>query len=278
MPMKRLYLIIVVLSVFISFSSAMAAPSARLWERWDAHSQSSTKTIDHSDWGQILSRNVHRDPDGINRFAYSSISDRDRNDLKDYLKNLSTVSISQYNRKQQLAYWINLYNAITVDKVISEYPVESIRDISSGFFSSGPWSLKLVKVENEELTLDDIEHRILRPIWKDARIHYAVNCASIGCPNLQKTAFTAENTEALMEQGARDYINHPRGVRVTNGELEVSSIYIWFQDDFGGNDAGVIEHIRQYASNPLKQALKGITSIDDDFYNWKINSLRETDP
>lgn len=271
--MKRVYIITLTLSILTFFSSAMAAPSAKLWKKWDTHTPGSLETIDHSIWGQILNRNVDLGADGVNRFAYSSISDNDRKDLRQYLKDLSTVSISQYNRDEQRAYWINLYNALTVDKVLSEYPVDSIRDISSGLFSSGPWSLKLIEVEGEKLSLDDIEHRILRPIWKDPRIHYAVNCASIGCPNLQKKAFTGDNTEALLEQGAHDYINHPRGVRVVNGDLEVSSIYKWFEDDFGGNDAGVIEHIKQYASDGLKQSLQGIASIDDDFYNWKINSL-----
>ena len=84
------------------------------------------------------------------------------------------------------------------------------------------------------MSLDDIEHRILRPIWRDPRIHYAVNCASIGCPDLFPEAITAANADAYLTRGARDYINDPRGAVVTGGRLTVSSIYKWFREDFGG--------------------------------------------
>ena len=120
--------------------------------------------------------------------------------MKGYLKNLQSLPISSYNRVEQKAYWINLYNGLTVDLVLSRLPLESIRDvnISPGLFVRGPWGAKLLTVEEERLSLDDIEHRILRPIWKDNRVHYAVNCASLGCPNLQPDAFTSANTEALL--------------------------------------------------------------------------------
>jgi Protein of unknown function, DUF547 len=158
------------------------------------------------------------------------VAPEDRKALKSYLENLQSLQISQYNRAEQKAYWINLNNALTVEVVLSRYPVESIRDIgiSPGLFSRGPWDAKLLTVEGEKLSLNDIEHRILRPIWRDARVHYAVNCASLGCPNLQPAAFTTDNTENLLERGAKEYVNHPRGVAVRNQKLRVSSIYVWF--------------------------------------------------
>ena len=123
--------------------------------------------------------------------------------------------------------------------MLSHFPLASIGDIniSPGLFVRGPWGAKILTVEGEKLSLDDIEHRILRPIWKDNRVHYALNCASLGCPNLQPTAYTSENSEALLDNGARDFINHPRGVSIQKGKLQVSSIYVWFQEDFG-RDAG----------------------------------------
>ena len=93
------------------------------------------------------------------------------------------------------------------------YPVDSIRDISSGFFSPGPWKKELLNVEGQSLTLNDIEHRILRPIWQDPRIHYAVNCASLGCPNLPVIAFSEDNTDAMLDRAAQQFINHPRGLQ-----------------------------------------------------------------
>ena len=109
-------------------------------------------------------------------------------------------------------------------------------------FSDGPWGRALIEVEGEALSLDDIEHRILRPIWRDARIHYAVSCASIGCPNLQRTAFTDTNADELMAAAAHAYINHSRGVRIDGGRLIVSKIYSWFREDFGATDAAAVAH------------------------------------
>ena len=155
------------------------APKSELWERWTAHSPSSGATIDHGEWGAFLANNLVSQTDDINRIAYAKVSEADRKRLHSYLSALSAVPISDFSRHEQRAYWINLYNALTVDVVLEHYPVDSIRDISisPGFFVTGPWKKKLIRVEDEELSLDDIEHRILRPIWQDPRIHYAVNCA-----------------------------------------------------------------------------------------------------
>jgi Protein of unknown function, DUF547 len=102
---------------------------------------------------------------------------------------LQTVAISAYHQQEQQAFWINLYNARTVSAVLAHYPVASLRDIRlSGLFSTGPWHAKLVTIEGEKVSLDDIEHRIVRPLWKDNRLHDALNCASLGCPNLAPVA------------------------------------------------------------------------------------------
>ena len=255
-------------------SSAWAAPKSKLWERWATHNSESQTNIDHSTWSTVLSRHVVPSSDGINRFAYDKLANSplDKKLLRDYLQNMAQIEISQYNRDQQLAYWINLYNAITIAVVIEAFPVESIRDISDGLFSSGPWDRELMQVEGEMLSLNDIEHRILRPIWQDPRIHYAVNCASIGCPNLQAEAFTAENVEVKLHSAAIEFINHPRGASVVKGKLQVSSIYDWFEADFGGSEVGVIEHLRQYADADLKAALNQIDDIDNDSYDWNLNA------
>ena len=174
-----------------------------------------------------------------------------------------------------MAYWINLYNALTVKVVLSAYPVESIRDIdiSPGLLSDGPWDKKLVEIGGEAVSLNDIEHRILRPIWRDPRIHYAVNCASISCPNLQKKAFTAKSAERMLDAAARAYINDRRGVRREDERVVVSSIYAWFTDDFGGDVAGVIAHLKQYANPELILILEAATELEDA-YDWTLNNAR----
>ncbi len=257
---------------FASFE-ALFAPSATVWDRWTAHDPQSTAIIDHSAWDRLLGRYVIAGGDGINRFAYGRVTADDRAALSAYIGALAATPVSHHNRPQQRAYWINLYNALTVRTVLDHYPVDSIRDVdtSPGVFADGPWDADAITIEGEAVTLNDIEHRILRPIWRDPRIHYALNCASIGCPNLRTVAYTGINTDALLDKGASEYVNHPRGARVAGDELTVSSIYVWFQEDFGGADGSVIAHLRRFASPALAARLAAIRSISDHEYDWALN-------
>ena len=274
-PVKKFSaLLCAAILIFASATSALAAPQAELWARWTIHDADSTASIDHAAWDSFLQKYVS-ERDGVNLLDYAAAGD-DRQALQAYLSSLGAIEIGKFNRNEQRAFWINLYNALTIETILAHYPVASIRDvdISPGFLSNGPWGKKMFAVEKEMLSLDDIEHRILRPIWKDARIHYAVNCASIGCPNLARRAFTAGNAEELLETGARDYVNHPRGAAIIGGELQVSSIYKWFSADFGGDDAGIIMHLKKYATSSLREQLGSISSIADDGYDWSLNDKR----
>ena len=250
------------------------APASKLWPRWQSHAPNSPAVVDHTDWDFILQRYVDTGhPSGINRFKYSSVSPEDRQTLKEYLRNLQDVAVSGLNRKEQKAYWINLYNALTVDVILDHYPVTSIRDIdiSPGLFSNGPWDAKLLQIENEKVSLNDIEHRILRPIWQDNRIHYAVNCASLGCPNILPRAFTAQNLDMLLERAAREFINHPRGVSFARNRMQVSSIYFWFRQDFGDSETGIISHLEIYLAPENLQKLKSAQPKMSHQYDWDLN-------
>ncbi|MBI2383730.1 MAG: DUF547 domain-containing protein [Gammaproteobacteria bacterium] len=255
--------------------AALAAPKAELWERWAA-SGIGKVGIDHSAWSEWLGRHVEPGADGINRVAYGAVDQAERAALAAYLRRMQGIAIGGFARAEQRAYWINLYNAATVGVVLDHYPVASILkiDISPGLFARGPWGKKLLTVEGEKISLDDIEHRILRPIWRDPRTHYAVNCASLGCPNLAPRAYTSGNMEEMLDAGARAYVNHPRGVAVRDGKLQVSSIYVWFKADFGGGDAGVVEHLRRYAEPALARQLEGVSRIAADAYDWSLNDAR----
>ena len=251
-----------------------AAQNAELIPMWDASDESNTATIDHAPWQEILDRYLRTDdPSGIHRFDYGALkaSADDRQKLGGYLKSLATLDPRSFAKAEQMAYWINLYNALTVFVIVPRYPVDSIKDIKSGLIDFGPWNLELIPVQGEKLTLNNIEHGILRPIWRDPRIHYAVNCASIGCPNLAPEAYRSDNLERLLEQGATEYINHPRGAQVTDGELLISSIYDWFKADFGGTDEGVFAHLAQYARPELAAQLDNFDSFDD-YYDWSLNA------
>ena len=233
-------------------------------------------TVDHGAWDRLLRTYVKPSADGINRVDYAAFKSGGHAALKSYIVTLEAVDPATLDRNGQIAFLVNLYNAKTVDIVLDKYPVKSIKDISLGggllaSVTGGPWKAPVVTVKGEKLSLDDIEHGILRPVFKDPRIHYAINCASLGCPNLQAEAFAPGRLDEQLDAAARAYINHPRGARVAKGALYVSSIYNWFKADFGGNDAGVISHLRKFASPELAAALKPIASIAGHDYDWTLN-------
>lgn len=270
-PRSLRFALLLSLSFLLPAAALQAAPQAELWPRWEAHNPDSTEVVDHSDWGAILDHYlVTGHASGVNRFRYADVSAADRETLRSYIESLEATAVSQLNRDEQYAYWFNFYNALTVELIIDNYPVDSIRDIG-GLFSGGPFDRKLATLEGEEISLNDIEHRILRPIWKDPRIHYGVNCASIGCPNLLPEPFTGESVDRQLQQAAGEYINHPRGVSVGRRRLTLSSIYDWFQVDFGGDIEGVLAHLRDHAGQKLQQELRSSPDNVKFEYDWSLN-------
>lgn len=263
--------LILLILLLTSATASQAAPSADLWPRWQAHDAASTLTVDHSAWNEILQRYVTRSGNGGRVFHYDMVSDGDRAKLDRYIEDLSGTSVSRLNRPEQKAFWINLYNALTVQLVLKHYPVETIRDIGGSLFRRGPWRDEIIRVEGVDLHLDDIEHRILRPIWQNPLIHYAVNCAAMGCPDLRPVAFTAANLDELMTEGARDFINHSKGLRVDGGKLQVSRIYKWFGEDFGATEADLITHLKKYATPETLEMITTTTSVSYQSYDWSLN-------
>lgn len=229
----------------------------------------------------LLKRYVQGHADGVNRVDYArwKASVADVKAVKAYVAAVSALPLSKLPRNEAFAAWANLYNAITLSVVLDRYPVASIRDIKSdglldpkAYF--GPWRTKRVAVEGRLLSLDDIEHEIMRPTFKDPRVHYAVNCASIGCPSLPAKAWSEATLDADLDQAARAFINHRRGVEVlADGGLRVSSIYKWFAEDFGGEDAKVIAHLRKYAAPGLAAQLANAKGIAADQYSWALNEV-----
>ena len=258
------------LVVIILFSLIRSSDAADLSIFHRPAPQISSTVLDHSAWSVLLANYIEPN-EGLNLFRYGEVSIADLDVLETYLQSLESVVVTDLTADQQFAYWVNLYNALTVWVILDHYPIDSIRDISFGLLSSGPWKEELVTVQDVELSLDNIEHDILRPKFADSRIHYAVNCASIGCPNLQPVAFTAATIESLLEDAARQYINHSRGVTIEDDELIVSSIYDWYEEDFGGSEAGVISHLAKYAVDDLKRQLREFEEIDDYEYDWSLN-------
>lgn len=274
MPSRRVLLAALTATpLLVAVRPATAAPEASLWPRWQRHDPASTRRVDHAGWAAFLDRYVRPQPDGLNLVAYREVGTADRAALADYVQGLAGTPVSSLARGEQMAFWTNLYNALTVKIVLDHFPVRSIRDIdiSPGLFADGPWGARLITVEGEPISLEDIEHRILRPIWRDPRIHYAVNCASMGCPNLAREPYLADRLDAQLDAAGFAFVNHPRAVRIDRGKLFVSSIYHWFMDDFGGDGRAVIKHLCAYAAPPLAKVLQRFERFDSHSYDWSLN-------
>lgn len=241
-------------------------------ETFSTSDESSTLEVDNADWTQILNKYVSLDPSGINRFHYAAVTVSDHAQLKKYISNLEKIDPLELNALEQQAYWINFYNALTVNVVLDHYPVRSIRDIKSGIFTPGPWDRILATVNNHPLTLNNIEHDILRAIWHDPRVHYVVNCASLGCPNIAKMPYTGFNLDKQLDEAARAFINHPRAVSVRGGRITLSKIYTWYNEDFGdGSERAILDHIARYADPKLKSQLVQASDVDAYQYDWHLN-------
>lgn len=245
---------------------------AELIPFWNDREVTSRMKVDHSRWQEIL--NAYLDdqhPSGINRFNYAAVTVNDRRKLNAYLSYLQALEPRQYNGEEQKAYWVNLYNATAVSLVLNDdRNLRSIRQIRAGVFTPGPWSRKELNVVSQDISLDDIKNGILRPIWNDPRIHYVLNSASLGCPNLLKTAFDGSNIEALLNTAASNYINHARAVNVSSGQLTLSQMYDWYNADFGASYVEMIGHISQYADAELAESLKAPLRVSYN-YDWSLN-------
>ena len=235
-------------------------------------------------WNALLKKHVRWLPDGkqsqVNYKGFAA----DRAALKEVLAVLSAVpraTFDGWNKPQQMAFLINAYNAFTVELILTKYPeLKSIKDLGSLFQS--PWKKKFFTLLGEERHLDWIEHEQLRPIYKEPRVHAAVNCASIGCPALRDEAFVAPRLEAQLEDGMRRFLGDHTRNRVTNGKLEVSEIFKWFSDDFEKGHQGFkrvedvfARYAEQLSDTPAEQADLRARKLPVGFldYDWSLNDV-----
>lgn len=196
---------------------------------------------DYAAWDALLNKHVRWLPDGRqSRVDYAGLK-RDRPALQKVLEGFSAVTRAQFDgwsKAQQMAFLINAYNAFTIELVLGRYPdLKSIKDLGSVFQS--PWKRKFFTLLGEERHLDWIEHEQLRPRYQEPRIHTAIVCASIGCPALRDEAFTASRLDAQLEDGMRRFLSDRTRNRYREGELQVSSIFKWFREDFEQGHGGL---------------------------------------
>lgn len=217
----------------------------------------------HDQWDKLLQTHVNQDGwVDYKGFIKDSVA------LNTYLDLLKKNHPSDsWSREEQLAYWINAYNAFTIQLVIRYYPVPSIKDIKRGIpFVSTVWDIKFIKIENQIYDLNNIEHSILRPKFKEPRIHFAVNCASKSCPKLLNRAFTAQNLNAQLDQVAKSFINDPTRNKIQKEKAELSSIFSWFKGDFT-RELTLVQFLNKYSSTKIDDNAK-ISHLD---YDWSLN-------
>jgi hypothetical protein len=188
-----------------------------------------------------------------------------------YLTLLSTNPPDRktWSDEEQLVYWINAYNAFTIKLIMNHYPVKSIRDIGPKLsipLVNTVWHLEFFTIGGKKASLDEIEHKILRKEFEEPRIHFAINCASISCPQLLNRAYTVENLEAQLEQAAKNFINDAKHNILEANRAELSSIFLWFKSDFT-RKGSLIDYINQYANVKINKGAK----ISHIKYNWLLN-------
>jgi hypothetical protein len=191
--------------------------------------------------------------------------------LDNYLRQLAAADPDALERSDQMALYINAYNAWTIKLILTRYPdVGSIKELGSIFQS--PWKKKFVKLNGKTVSLDYIEHAILRPVFKDPRVHFAVNCASIGCPPLMAEPYNGKDLENQLNGMARAFINDPKNNYLEDDTLYVSKIFKWFGEDFG-ND--ILGFIKSYAEGDLARKLKARPEPKIEYldYDWSLNKV-----
>lgn len=226
----------------------------------------------HQAWDDLLGTYVVEGEDGVNRFDYGALKDnaKDSAKLDAYLESFSAFDVEALDENSQFATYANIYNALTVQHIVGRYPTRSIK---AGYII-GPWKQVFTEIDGEQLSLDDIEHKILREEWDDPRVHYALNCAAYSCPNLQTEAWAGETLDADLDRAARAYVNDPRGVTIrNNGTLQVSTIYKWFRADFGGSEQSLIAHFLDYAEPALAEQIRANPRITKHAYDWDLNDV-----
>lgn len=208
---------------------------------------------DHSQFDNILKRFVN--DRGVVDYRGLKNAEADLDRYLDYLKSNPAASLS---RDERLAFWINAYNAFTLKLIVSNYPVASITDLDGG----KPWDKTWINIGDKSYSLNQIENKIIRPEFNDARIHFAVNCAAKSCPPLANTAFTALNLESLLERRTRAFINNPSFTKISAKGISVSKIFEWYAEDFGI----LRDYIAKYYDGGLPKANIGYLE-----YDWTLN-------
>ena len=226
----------------------------------------SPAAVDHSAFDKLLKKYVN----AKGRVNYKGLK-ADQTELNSYLALLSkNAPAASWSKAEQMAYWINAYNAYTIRLVLDHYPISSIKDIGSKIkipFVTTPWAIKFFTIGGEKMSLDNIEHGTLRKKYDDPRIHFSLVCASISCPRLRNEAYTADKLDKQLDDQARDFLNDPAKNKIGKSEAQLSKYFDWYKGDWNNNGQSVAKWVNKYSTTKMDENAK-VTYTD---YNWHLN-------
>lgn len=257
----------------VPFSLRLCHLAATLLFGWASVSTAESFDHSHAEWTAQLSRFVE---DG--RVHYSEWKRDSASPLDDYLSALGSVEPDAYaswKETEKLAFWLNAYNAVMIRMVLDHHPIESVRDI--GFLPFAVFrkdAARFNALGGKDISLNHIEHEILRKQFNEPRIHFAIVCASIGCPRLRSAAYDAAKIESQLEEAARDFVRDPTKNHFdpTTGTLHLSSIFDWFEKDFGKDRRSLVDYVAGYRLEGAEiQSRRDNLSVHWNDYDWKLN-------
>jgi hypothetical protein len=270
-----IFLTLVLATVALAMT-ACSAPAAELFDgaivsELTEGQQSGTATFDHSAFDELLKAHVRVEQGQVDYVGLKADEAR----LDAYVQAIATVDLRTLGADEQHALLINAYNAYTLKLILEHYPVGSIRDISN------PWKTERYVVGSHTLSLDNIEHNLIRPIFKDPRIHFAVNCAAKDCPPLRAAAYTGAGLDAELEAATRAVLGSSRFVRVDGDRLMVTKLFEWYGGDFTdksfkGHAATIPAYVARYASPEVKSFIENrnnAPTVRFMDYDWSLNDV-----
>lgn len=224
------------------------------------------KAPSHQQWDKLLKKNV----DEAGMVNYKGFQ-KDKSELDGYLKILSdNAPQKSWSEKDQIAYWINAYNAFTISLILQHYPVKSIKDIGGKIYKiNTAWDIRFIKIGREKYDLNNIEHKFLRRKFDDPRIHFAIVCASMSCAKLRREAYSGTQLDAQLEDQGKDFLNDRSKNNITADKAQLSKYFSWYGGDFTKNGS-LVDFINKYSKTKITSNTK-INYLD---YNWSLNEQK----
>jgi len=256
----------------VSSVGTVVDPAATGGGLWSRNTPGSPARVDHAPWTVFL-QGATLEVRGITKVAFSSLRGDPRKYLDAYVDWLTTLRPSEWERTEQLAYWLNLHNALTVQAIAdagSRGTIDRVRQFPVA--QTGPFAERRIMIEGQPLSIDAIVHEVLRPNFADMPFHYGLFTGAAGAPKLRRMAYEGSTVVASLDQQARAFING-HGVRVSRRALELSTLYDWYAADFGGSHDAILRHVQAYADDRLRDGLQERTTIDRFQYNLAIASV-----